>query len=70
MPEASAGSVSRQSTAKPTDFQPGDQLNVEYLQLTPSYYRAIKIALIKPGTPGDRTRVTAGGCFDRGGSRQ
>ncbi len=57
MPEASAGSVSRQSTANPTDFQSGDQLNVEYSQLTPSYYRATKIALIKPGTPGDRTRA-------------
>jgi hypothetical protein len=57
MPEASAGSVSRQSTTNPTDFQPGDQLNVEYIQLTPSYYRATKIALIKPGTPGDRTRA-------------
>jgi hypothetical protein len=57
MPEASAGSVSGQSTSKPTDFQPGDQLNVEYIQLTPSYYRATKIALIKPGTPGDRTRA-------------
>jgi hypothetical protein len=56
-PEASTGSVGRQSTAEPTDFQPGDQLNVEYIQLTPSYYRATKIALIKPGTPGDRTRA-------------
>ena len=57
MPEAGAGSVSPQSTAKPTDFQPGDRLNVEYFELTPSYYRATKIALIKPGTPGDRTQA-------------
>ena len=57
MPEASAAGVSRQSTAKPTDFQPGDQLNVEYSQLTPSYYRATKITLTRPGAPDDRARA-------------
>jgi hypothetical protein len=57
MPEASAAGVSRQSAAKPSDFQPGDQLNVEYFQLTPSYYRATKITLIRPGAPDDRARA-------------
>jgi hypothetical protein len=45
------------SAAKLSDFQPGDQLNVEYFRVTPSYFRATQITLIKPGTPAERSRA-------------
>lgn len=45
------------STGKSTDFQPGDRVSVDCTQDDKSYYHASKVALIKAGTPGDRTRA-------------
>lgn len=57
LPDAGARSGGPPSTAKLADFQPGDQLSIDYFELTPSYFRATKIALVKQGTPADRAQA-------------
>ncbi len=48
------------SPGKSADFQPGDRVSVEYTQDDRSYYHASKVAMIKAGTPSDRTRALQG----------
>lgn len=46
------------STAKRTDFQPGDQLSVDATQDDNGNYRGAKVALVKAGTANDRDKAS------------
>lgn len=59
-PAPGAGNGNAASAGKSSDFQPGDRVSVEYTQDDKSYYHASKVAMIKAGTPSDRTRALQG----------
>jgi hypothetical protein len=53
------------STAKRTDFQPGDQVSIDATQDENNYYRAAKVILVKAG-PGDDHSSTSSGAGSGG----
>ena len=48
------------STAKRTDFQPGDQVSIDATQDDNNYYHAVKVILIKAGSGDDRSSSSSG----------
>ena len=46
------------STAKRVDFLPGDQVSVDATQDDNSNYRAVKVAMVEPGTASDRAKAS------------
>ena len=45
-------------SAKVTDFQPGDHIEVDATQDNSNYYHAVKVSLLRAGTPEDRTEAS------------
>src|SRR5580700_1147549 len=45
-------------SAKATDFQPGDHIEVDATQDNSNYYHAVKVSLLRAGTPDDRTEAS------------
>jgi hypothetical protein len=48
------------STAKRTDFQPGDQVSIDATQDDNNYYHATKVILVKAGSGDDRSSTSSG----------
>lgn len=55
--DANTGNGNPPSTAKRTNFQPGDRISVEATQDDKSYYHAAKVILVSTATPADRDRA-------------
>jgi hypothetical protein len=45
-------------SAKVTDFQPGDHIEVDATQDNSNYYHAVKVSLLRAGTPDERTEAS------------
>jgi len=45
-------------SAKVTDFQPGDHIEVDATQDNSNYYHAVKVSLLRAGTPEERTEAS------------